>query len=57
MEKIISDMSKYKQAIKQLILFVPWVGNIPQAHIYRKVQLFTFSRDMLALAKFLDFPF
>lgn len=43
MEQIISDMSKYKQLIKQLILFVPWEGNIPQAHIYRKEHLFTFS--------------
>lgn len=57
MEKIISDMSKYKQLIKQLILFVPREGNIPQAYIYRKEQLFAFSRDMLVLAKFLDFPF
>lgn len=43
MEKIIPDMTKYKQLIKQLILYVPREGNIPQAHIYRKERLFTFS--------------
>lgn len=56
-ERIISDMSKHKQLIKQLILYVPLEGNIPQAHIYRKEQIFTFSRGMLVLATFLDFPF
>lgn len=57
MEKIISDMSKYKQLIKQLILFVPREEKISrQAHICRK-KLFTFSSKVLVLARFLDFPF
>lgn len=44
MEKMISDMSKYKQLIKQLIVFVPQEEEISLKLTFTETVIYFFSR-------------